>query len=163
VTDESLFYQRFVDDVRACAGRRAPAAVREIERRVEAALDAPLDEHEGRWARVVAAVAELLAVVDGGTAAAARLRRFLRENADLARPRDVALTDFRFVGRPAGVLHVGGRRYLLFAPIPAAPAAAATLDEFVAPSARRLAEWCVYGMCSGAAVAALWLAFVAPV
>jgi hypothetical protein len=165
VTDESLFYRRFVGDVRACAGRRAPAAVREIELRIEAALAAPVPEREGRWARVVSAIAELLAVVDERTPPVVRLRRFLRENADLNRPRDVALTDFRFVVRPDTVLRVGGtQRYLLFAPFPRATAAAArALDEIVPTPARRLAEWCVYGLCSGAAAAALWFAFVAPV
>jgi hypothetical protein len=165
VTDESLFYQRFVHDVWACAGSRAPAAVREIERRVEAALQAPVDRREGCWARVVAAVAELLAVVDERTPPVTRLRRFLRENADLDRPRDVALTDYSFVGRPAGVLHgPGAHRYLLFAPIPrAAMPMAVRLDEFVPTPARRFAEWCVYGLCSSAAAAALWFAFVAPV
>lgn len=87
VTDESLFYQRFVEDVRACADGRAPTAVREIERRVEAALEAAHDEREACWGRVVAAVAELLGTLDEPTLPpATRLRGFVHENADLAVP-----------------------------------------------------------------------------
>ena len=166
MTDETVFYRRFVGDVRTCAAGRAPDSVHELERNVRAALEAPPAERERRWARVVAGVAELLSVVGGGGDAARRLRTFLRENADLNRPRDVSLSDFRFTAQPAGVLRIGSaQRYLVFAPsAPAFRAAAVmTLDEFVPAPARRAAEWCVYGLCSGAAAAALWFAFIAPV
>jgi hypothetical protein len=166
VTDESLFYHRFIEDIRRCAAGRAPSHVAELERRIYAALSAPSDAREGLWARVVGGVSELLGTFDDGGGAAARLRAFLRENADLDRPRDVSLTDFTFVGRPAGVLHArGGHRYLLFAPIPraAADVRVAALDEVVAAPTRRLAEWVVYGLCGGAAAAAMWFAFIVPV
>jgi len=165
VTDEALFHQRFVDDVRSCAAGRAPAAVAEIERRVALALAAAAGDRERRWARVVAAVNELLAGVPRRpTGPAARLRAFARENADLGRPRDVAITDFRFVTRAQGVLvDRSGRRYLTFAPIPRAAALVTTLDEFVPGPTRLLAEWAVYGLCGGAAAAAVWFAFVVPV
>ena len=165
MTDEALFYRRFVEDVRACAAGRAEARVTELERRVRVALGAPPAEREARWARVVAGVAELLAIVGNGSRAARRLRAFLRENADLNRPRDVALTDFRVAMRPAGVLRSPRGGYLLFAPPPRVRAGATTLtlDEVVPAPARRLAEWCVYGLCSGAAAAALWFAFIVPV
>jgi hypothetical protein len=64
------------------------------------------------------------------------------------------------------VLHArGGHRYLLFAPIlrAAADVRVATLDEVVAAPTRRLAEWVVYGLCGGAAAAAMWFAFIVPV
>ncbi len=166
MTDEATFYRRFVEDVRQCTGGRAPAAVAEIERRVRVALSAPPALRERRWARVVAAVNELLAGLRGDAARAAhagRLRAFVRENADLDRPRDVAITDFRFVLQAESTLSAsGGRRYLLYAPIARAPEPAGTRDERPGP-ARRLAEWAVYGLCAGAAAAALWFAFVVPV
>ena len=166
MTDEALFYRRFVADVRRCAAGRAEASVLELEHRVRTALDAPPSECERHWARVVAGVAELLAAVGDGGDATRRLRAFLRENADLNRPRDVALTDFRVPARPAGVLHVrSGQRYLLFAGPARAARATVTvaLDEIVPAPARRLAEWSVYGLCGGAAAAALWFAFIVPV
>ncbi|MDB5040221.1 MAG: hypothetical protein JWN27_947 [Candidatus Eremiobacteraeota bacterium] len=166
MTDESLFYRSFIEDIRRCAAGRAPSRVAELERRIHAALSAPSERREGLWARVVGGVSELLCTFGDRGIAAARLRAFLRENADLDRPRDVALTDFTFVGKPAGVLHArGGHRYLLFAPIPrAAPdAAASVLDEVVPAPTRRLAEWTVYGLCGGAAAAAMWFAFIVPV
>jgi hypothetical protein len=169
VTDEAVFYRRFVDDVRRCAAGRAPSAVAEIEHRVRVAMIAPPAQRERRWALVVAAVNELLAGVAAAAddAAAARLRTFARENADLGRPRDVAITDFRLDARPEGTL-IGrdGRTYLVFAAAtsalrhrPPAPA----LDEVVPAPARRLAEWSVFGICTAAAAAAVWFAFFVPV
>jgi hypothetical protein len=166
LTDESLFTRRFLDDVRRCAAGRAPASVAELERRVAVALVAPPADREREWARVVAAVNELLAgVPDRPVGPVARLRAFARENADLGRPRDLAITDFRFAARADGLLtDRRGRSYLTFAPIPRAPAAAlAALDEIVPGPTRRLAEWAVYGLCGGAAAAALWFAFIVPV
>ncbi len=165
MTDESLFYRRFVEDIRRCAAGRAPSRVVELERRIHAALVAPGDERESLWARVVGGVSELLSAFDDGGSAGARLRAFLRENADLDRPRDVALTDFAFVGHPASVLRaLGGHRYLLFAiPRAAADMRAAVLDEVVPAPTRRLAEWTVYALCGGAAAAAMWFAFIVPV
>jgi hypothetical protein len=166
MTDEALFYRRFVDDVRRCAGGRAPAWVAEIERRVRVAMIASPSVRERRWARVVAAVNELLATFESADAAALeRLRAFVRENADLGRPRDVAITDFRITTAAESVLiDRRGRAYLVFAALArAATRPIAALDEVVPRPTRRLAEWCVYGLCGGAVVAALWLAFVAPV
>ena len=165
MTDEALFYRRFVDDVRRCAAGHAPASVAEIERRVRVALVAAPAQRERHWARLVAAVSELLAGDAGREGrAAARLRAFVRENADLGRPRDVAITDFRFVTRAEGVLvDRAGRRYLVFARIPRAPRPASSLDEVVAEPTRLLAEWAVYGLCGGAAAAAVWVAFIVPV
>jgi len=165
VTDEALFRRRFVEDVRRCAAGRAPASVAEIEARIALALSAGPQESERHWARLVAAVNELLAGLPPRFAPqAARLRAFARENADLGRPRDVAITDFRFDMRAQGIMADRmGRRYLVFAPIaPAAPPPAA-LDEVVPGPTRRLAEWAVYGLCGGAAAAALWFAFIVPV
>ncbi|MBV9439193.1 MAG: hypothetical protein JOZ24_04290 [Candidatus Eremiobacteraeota bacterium] len=166
MSDEALFCRRFVDDVRRCAAGRAPASVAEIERRVDVAMVAPLAQRERSWAHVVAAVNELLAgVPPRALGPAARLRAFARENADLGRPRDLAITDFRFEMRTEGVLTAGGgRRYLVFARIPRAPnPPALVLDEVVPAPTRRLAEWAVYGLCGGAAAAALWFAFIVPV
>ena len=83
--------------------------------------------------------------------------------ASLGRPRDLAITDFRFTSDPAGIITArDGRRYLLFAPIvPAKPAPA--LDEIVPGATRCLAELAVYGLCGGAATAAIWFAFIVPV
>jgi hypothetical protein len=165
VTDEALFYRRFVDDVRRCAAGSAPASVAEIERRIGIALIAPPEQRERRWARVVAAVNELLAgIPDRALGPAARLRAFVRENSDLGRPRDLAITDFRFAPRAEGVLtDRSGRSYLVFAPIARAPKPPASLDEIVPGAARRMAEWAVYGLCGSAAAAALWFAFIVPV
>jgi hypothetical protein len=164
MTDEAIFYRRFVDDVRRCAAGRAPAAVAEVERRVRVAMVAPPAQRERRWARVVGLVNELLAGLDsGGSSAATRLRMFARENADLGRPRDVAITDFRFAPPAESILvDSAGRQYLVFAPIRRAPQPA-SLDEVVPAPTRRLAEWWVYALCGGAASAALWFAFVVPV
>ena len=169
MTDEAVFYRRFVDDVRRCAAGRAPSAVAEIEHRVRVAMIAPPGQRERRWARVVAAVNDLLAGVAGSAndAAAARLREFARENADLGRPRDVAITDFQLEASPEGTLTGrDGRTYLIFAVAtralrhrPPAPA----LDEVVPGPTRRLAEWSVFGVCTAAAAAALWFAFFVPV
>jgi len=164
MTEESLFYRRFVDDVQRCAAGCAPAVVVEIERRVRDALIAEPTLRERAWARVVAAVNELLAGIPShATGAAARLRAFVRENADLGRPRDVAITDFAFTLRGEGVLtDRSGRKYLMFARPPRARTPA-TLDEVVPGSTRRIAEWAVYSLCGGAAAAALWFAFIVPV
>jgi hypothetical protein len=166
MTDEALFYRRFIDDVRRCAGGRTTASVAEIERRVRVAMIAPPSVRERRWARVVAAVNELLASLDGGDQAAARrLRAFVRENEDLGRPRDVAMSDFRLSSSAERVL-VGadGRAYLLFeAPLRPATRPINALDEVVPLPTRRLTEALVYAICGGAAIAALWLAFVVPV
>ncbi|MGD1067375.1 MAG: hypothetical protein ABR975_11210 [Vulcanimicrobiaceae bacterium] len=113
MTDEVLFYERFLADVRRCApGRRS--AVLEVGRRVRAALLAPADERDRRWSFVVAALRELLVVVaDRESAEARRLRAFLRENDDLNVARDLAVTDVMPRLYPAGIL-VGARgTYLL--------------------------------------------------
>ena len=164
MTDEAVFYRRFVEDVRRCAGGRAPAAVAEVERRISVALVAPPAQRERRWARVVGLVNELLAGLDdAGTSAAARLRAFARENADLGRPRDVAITDFRFTPQRESVLTTAsGRRYLVYARIPRAPQPP-TLDEVVPGPTRRAVEWSVYVLCGGCAAAAMWFAFVVPI
>lgn len=168
MTDEAIFYRRFVDDVRSCAAGRAPSSVAEIAHRVRVAMIAPPAQRERRWARVVTAVNDLLAgLPDRESAAAARLREFARENADLGRPRDVAISDFRFTTTAEGVLSFqSGRSYLILAhaalanalrpPVPA-------LEEVVPGPTRRLAELSVYGVCAAAAAAALWFAFVVPV
>ncbi len=169
MTDEAIFYRRFVADVRECAAGRAPASVAEIERRVRVALIAPPSLRERRWARVVAAVNELLAGLGGESARAAqaaRLRAFVRENADLGHPRDLAITDFRFAPQGESILTArDGRRYLVFARLPRAAGTLPlhALDEVVPGPTRRLAEWAVYVLCGGGAVAALWFAFIAPV
>ncbi len=169
LTDEAVFYRRFVADVRHCAGGQSPACVAEIEHRVRVALIAPPSLRERHWARVVAAVSELLAGLGGETARAAhaaRLRAFVRENADLGRPRDLAISDFRFVPQGESVLTDGqGRRYLVFARLVRAAGSLPLpgLDEVVPGPTRRLAEWTVYALCGGAAAAALWVAFILPV
>ncbi len=165
MTDEMLFFRRFVEDVRRCAAGRAPSAVAEIEARTRIAIGAPRATRERSWARVVSAVNELLCGVPSHEAgAAARLRAFVRENADLRRGRDVAITDFRFVQRAERIVtDRRGRAYLVFAPIQrVARPDAATLDEIVPRSTRRLAEWAVYVLCGGAAAAALWFAIAVP-
>jgi hypothetical protein len=166
MTDEALFYRRFVDDVRRCAGGRTTATVAEIERRVRVALIAPPSVRERRWARVVAAVKEFLASLEGGDPGAVqRLHAFVRENDDLGRPRDVALSDFRFTATPERVL-VGadGRAYLVFATLArSAMRPINALEEVVPAPTRRLASGLVYALCGGAALAALWFAFLFPV
>lgn len=166
MTDEALFYKRFVDDVRRCAKGRAPSSVAEIERRIRVALIAPPSVRERRWSRVVAAINDLLSGnASADPDAAARLRAFALENADLGRPRDVAITDFHLIGQPRGILRDARERaYLIFAPIACVsmrPIGA--LDEVVPAPTRRLAEWAVYGLCGGAALAALWFSFIVPV
>jgi hypothetical protein len=166
VTEEAIFYRRFVADVRRCAAGRAPASVAEIERRMSAALDAVEPQaRERAWARLVAAVNELLAGVrPHEIGPAARLRAFARENADLGRPRDLAITDFRFEMRGESVLRDrAGRTYLVFAPPAKAAPPPRPLDEIVPGPTRRLAEWAVYGLCGGAAAAAMWFSFFVPV
>lgn len=113
MTDEVLFYERFLADVRRCApGRRA--AVLEVGRRVRAALLAPADQRDRRWSFVVAAIRELLVVVaDRESAEARRLRAFLRENDDLNVARDLAVTDVMPPLYPAGVLVGTSGTYLL--------------------------------------------------
>ena len=139
MTEESLFYRRFVDDVQRCAAGCAPAVVVEIERRVRDALIAEPTLRERAWARVVAAVNELLAGIPShATGAAARLRAFVRENADLGRPRDVAITDFAFTLRGEGVLtDRSGRKYLMFARPPRAASARPSPCGRSVPTARR--------------------------
>ncbi len=158
MTDETtIFYRRFVDDVRRCTGGRAPAEVAEIERRVRVALVAPPSLRERRWARVVAAVNELLAGLGGEAARAAhagRLRAFVRENADLGRPRDLAITDFRFVQQRRERADRRARAAATWS-TPRSRArrrdrGAAGLDEIVAGPTRLLAEWAVYALCGGA-------------
>lgn len=166
VTEEALFYRRFVADVRRCAAGRAPASVAEIESRIAAALEAAEPQQRERaWARLVAAVNELLSGVRAHEhGAAARLRAFVRENADLGRPRDLAITDFRFTMRGDSVLRDrAGRTYLVFAPPAKAAPPPPPLDEVVPGPTRRLAEWAVYGLCGGAAAAAMWFSFFVPV
>lgn len=166
MTDEGLFYKRFVDDVRRCAQGRVPSSISEIERRVRVAMIAPPSLRERRWSRVVAAIDDLLSGnAEADPEAAARLRAFVRENADLGHPRDVAITDFYLTGRPQGILtDAHERRYLVFgslACVSLRPVCA--LDEVVPAPARRLAEWTVYGLCGGAALAAFWFSFIVPV
>ena len=163
MNDETLFYRRFVEDVRRCVGDRATASVAEIERRVRVAMIAAPSVREQRWSRVVAAVNQLLddtATVD--PQAAARLRAFVRENADLGRARDFAVTDIPFVTQAVGTLRArDGRVYILLehvATLVRRPVAA--LDEVVPPSTRHLTEWVVYALCGGAALAAAWFTFL---
>jgi hypothetical protein len=166
MTDEALFYRRFVDDVRSCAGGRAPACVAEIERRIRVALIASPSARERRWARVVAAVNELLAGLDRNSPPAERLRAFARENADLGRSRDVAITDFCFVPQAETIVTTReGRSYLLFTRVARARTSPplGSLDEVVPAGTRRVAEWAVYALCGSAALAALWFAFIVPV
>jgi hypothetical protein len=164
MTDEALFYERFVADVRCCAAGRAPACVAEIERRVLLALTAPPGARDRRWARVVGAISELLAGLEHENGYAQRLRDFVRENADLRRSRDVAITDFRIVARLESVVTANGRRYLAFTP--SARALGATADDLAEqPPLRgtgRIATWGVYALCGAAALTALWFAFVVP-
>ena len=172
MTDEALFYRRFVEDVRRCAAGRANASVAEIERRVRVAMIAPPSARERRWARVVAAVNDLLTAIRPLVAeraidlgAVRRLRAFVHENADLGRPRDLSLGDFQVARRAESVLvTASGRAYLVYAPLtqPVRRPVAA-LDEVVPSATRRFAEWAVYTLCGGAAMVALWFAFVAPV
>lgn len=162
-TDEALFYRRFVDDVRRCAGSKATESVAEIARRVRVAMIAAPSVRERRWARVVAAIDALLddtAAED--PAAAARLRAFVRENADLGRARDFAMTDVPFEYRPAGTLTArDGRTFVLFDHVAAfVSRPIAALDEVVPPSTRHLTEMLVYALCGGAALAAAWFAFI---
>lgn len=166
MTDEALFYRRFVEDVRSCARGRAPASVAEIERRIRVALIASPSARERRWARVVAAVNELLAGLDRDSPPAERLRAFARENADLGRPRDLAITDFHFVPQAETIVTTReGRSYLLFTRIARVLTSPplGSLDEIVPAGTRRVAEWTVYALCGGAALAALWFAFIVPV
>jgi hypothetical protein len=55
-----------------------------------------------------------------------------------------------------------GRSYLVFARIARAKLPRA-LDEVVAEPTRLVAEWSVYGLCGGAAIVALWFAFIVPI
>jgi len=80
-----------------------------------------------------------------------------------ARPRDVAITDFSFVMLPDGVLtDRSGRRYITYARSRAPVHAASIHDETTPGPARRLAEWALYTLCGGAAMAAVWFAFLTP-
>jgi hypothetical protein len=91
--DETLFYERFLDDVRDCAPEHDAAAL-EVGRRLRSALAAPPLERERCWAQVAHAVHELLAAAEPESEPALRLRAFLRENADLSRPREPAASDY---------------------------------------------------------------------
>jgi hypothetical protein len=136
------------------------------ERRIQVALIAAPSTRERRWARVVAAINELLAGLDRETPPAQRLRAFARENADLGRPRDVAITDFAFVPRAEAIVTTrAGRTYLLFTRIARVLTSPprGSLDEVIPAGTRRVAEWVVYSLCGGAALAALWFAFIVPV
>jgi hypothetical protein len=160
MTDEALFYHRFVADVRSCAAGRAPAWVAEIERRVLFAMIAPPEVRDRRWAQVIAAIGTLLADVEQENGHAQRLRAFVRENADLWRARDVAISDFRIVGRPESVVTgIDGRRYLAFA---RRRRADARPRSPAAPRATRIAAWGVYALCTVVALTALWFAFALP-
>jgi hypothetical protein len=160
VTAEARFYQRFVEDVRRCADGRDPGSVAEIARRVRVAMIAAPSARQRRWGRVVSAVDDLLSRLPARPGGAlARLRTFVRENGDLGRPHDVAITDFRFDSRPERMLIAAdGHSYLVLAlslrapllPVPA-------LDEVVPGPTRRLAEWAVYAVCGGGAAIAFWL------
>ncbi len=165
MTAEARFYHRFVDDVRHCAAGRDPASVAEIARRVRVAMIAAPSVRERRWARVVSAVDELVSALPSRqSGATARLRAFVRENADLGRPRDLAISDFQFESRPERILTAAdGRSFLVLAlslraPLLPAPA----LDEIVPGPTRRVAEWAVYALCGGAAALGLWLTFILP-
>ena len=163
MTDEARFFRQFVEDVRRCARGHASASVAEIERRVRVAMIAAPSVRERRWSRVVAAVNQLLEDTESvDPQAAARLRAFVRENADLGRPRDFALTDILLRSRPAGTLRArDGRVFVLVdhvVELISRPIAA--LDEVVPPSTRHLTEWLVYALCGGAALGAAWLAFI---
>ncbi|HTJ25681.1 MAG TPA: hypothetical protein VMA36_05890 [Candidatus Limnocylindria bacterium] len=158
MTDEAIFYHRFVSDVRSCASGRAPACVAEIERRLLLAMLAAPDARDRRWAGVIAAINALLADVEQESGHAERLRAFVRENADLWRGRDVAISDFRIVARAQSILTTAnGRRYLAFT----------TNDQVTEepPAMRglgRVAAWGVYALCGAAALTALWFAFALP-
>lgn len=165
MTDEALFYRAFVADVRTCAGRRAQTRALEVERSIRHALVAPPSRRDRSWSNVVRAVRELLrALGEPRGDAAERLRAFVRENADLTRARDAAITDFRLARGAECVLSLAdGRRFLTFTPVVhALRPPTGTLEEIVPAGARRVAEWTVYGSCIGAALAALWFAFIAP-
>lgn len=115
MTDEALFYHRFVADVRSCANGRTLAFVTEIERLVLYAMLAPAEARDRRWADVVTAIGALLVEVDQGSVDAQRLRAFVCENADLCRGRDLAISELRVPGRAEAVVTTaGGRRYLTF-------------------------------------------------
>lgn len=88
-----------------------------------------------------------------------------RESGNVGRPRDLAITDFRFVMRTDGVLtDRRGRSYLVYAPIArTAKPGAPVLEEVVPPATRRLVEWAVYTLCGGAAMIAIWFMFLVPV
>ena len=81
------------------------------------------------------------------------------------RPRDVAITDFRFVMRPEAVMtgrH--GRSYLVFArPRLAPPYLERAGDDAVSSATRRFAEWVFFTLCGGTAVLAIWFAFLTPI
>ena len=166
MTDEALFYRSFIEDVRACAGRRARTSAAEVERRMRVALIAPPSVRERRWERVVTAVRDLLGLLGHPRSdAAERLRAFVRENADLGRAREFSIGDFFVVRKFEKLLLLAdGARYLTYRPlIRAFRPPRGTLDEIVPHATRRLAEFTVFGLCGGAAIAALWFAFVAPI
>jgi hypothetical protein len=114
VTDEALFYERFLADIRRCAPGRQ-AAVSTLRRRVRVALGAAPPERDRRWAVVVRAIDELLRVADRESGPARRLRAFVSENADLGWARDLAITELAPTLRPVGVLGGPRGRYLVLA------------------------------------------------
>jgi len=86
--------------------------------------------------------------------------------------RELAITDFRFTARAHAVLtDRSGRTYLAYAPVWTAPVAAAperapepaapVADDVSAPT-RRAAEWALYALWGAAALAAIWVIFLAP-
>jgi hypothetical protein len=87
----------------------------------------------------------------------------------VGRPRDLAITDFRFAEHPDGVLAGrNGHSYLVYAcgpraraPFNGAPRQAVAADKR-ANAARRLAECMLYALGGGGALAAIWFGFVAP-
>lgn len=164
MANDVLLRLGLVDDVRSCAATRAPALVAEVEARIGCALNAASPERKRSLAHVVAAVNVLLAGVPrDALGAAARLRTFVQENAHLERPRDLAITDFRFVMLPDGALmDRSGRSYLSYARIPHATKRRPVFEEAVAGPTRRLVAWALYTLCGAAAATAIWFAFLEP-
>ncbi|HEV3086925.1 MAG TPA: hypothetical protein VGX96_06830 [Candidatus Elarobacter sp.] len=81
------------------------------------------------------------------------------------RPRDLAITDFRFAERPDVVLAGrNGHSYLLYARSVRAPAHDALVTgDGSGNVARRVAEFAVYTFGGAAAVTAMWFGFLVPV
>jgi hypothetical protein len=81
------------------------------------------------------------------------------------RPRDLAITDFRFAERPDTVLAGrNGHCYLLYASGSSARAARPRLVARArATPARRLVECVLYVFSGGCAAAAVWFGFIVPI